>query len=74
MGLGVKWVKSVFFSFYVRCDLEEVRGFISKSKELKEDENGLTVSDMDSLLFVSQFTSFVHSWSQALSFYSVLGM
>ena len=41
MGLSVKWVKSVVLSFYGRCDLEEARGFISKSKELKEDENGL---------------------------------
>lgn len=57
MGLSVKWVKSMVLSFYGRCDLEEAKGFISKSKELKEDENGLTVSDMDSLLFVSQFTS-----------------
>ena len=74
MGLSVKWVEGTVLSFHGRFDPEEVKGFISESKELKEDENGITVSDMDSLLFVWQFKSFVHSWSQDRSLYSVLGM
>lgn len=45
MGLSVKWVEGTVLSFHGRFDPEEVKGFISESKELKEDENGITVSD-----------------------------
>lgn len=54
-------------------DLEEVRGFLSESKAFKGTKTGLQYLILDSLLFVSQFKSFVHSWSQDLSLYSVLG-
>lgn len=47
----MSWVEGTVLSFHLRFDLEEVRGFISESEELKEDENGITVFDTDSLLF-----------------------
>lgn len=41
----MSWVEGTVLSFHLRFDLEEVRGFISESEELKEDENGITVFD-----------------------------
>lgn len=54
----MEWVSSKYEEGRRRCfvfswqrlDLEEVRGFLAKSKEVKEDENGVTVSDTGLLI------------------------
>lgn len=69
--LSEEWTEPVCFAFSrQRFDPEAVKGFTSKTKELRDGQNqtetGLQLQTLGSLLLMSQFKELVHSWSHVL--------